>query len=444
MCKVQSQSSEAERALICSLFLEAPPSDTNDNKLFKKYKERLRSVFSVVSENDFFDERNTEIYRAVKQLVEKNITPDFITISESISTNLRNYLLGLIEVLPAPINLQEYARIIKKHSLQRQADQLSAKRRILRVELDKASDDQKAKIRAEIDNLLQQEVEIYRQIRNLEEEQVIKRFTGQNISKPVLRCNGLFPEGHVCMLAGSAAAGKTYIALTFAVLYILETKKPALVWLSEDLNETEYRIDQMLNKVPLWYEHKDLIIENLYYVDEIPEPLITKDFGELSVNLRMYEKLKRYVNNFGFILLDPLSDFYGQEENNNTAARRFMNILKRLVYKTNKILLVTHHTNKIDIKIEQKDLETDNKVLITTLRRKVRGASAFIDAPRATLYVIDNIIAESQNKLQGRYLVAIKSNLRQQGVIKDEYGELGIWELPFAANEANIRVIRRG
>jgi len=444
MNKTQSQSIEAERALLCSLFLEAPPSDTEDKELFEKYKERLKGVFNIISENDFFDNRNSEIYKAVKQLIEKNITPDFITVSESIPTDLRNYLLGLTEVLPAPINLQEYARIIKRHSLQRQADQLSVKRRVLRVELDKASDDQKTEIRAEIDNLLQQEVEIYKQIQNLEEDQVVKRFTGQNIHKPILRCNGLLPQGHVSMLAGSAGAGKTYIALTFAVLYILETKKPALVWLSEDLNETEYRINQMLDKVPLWHEHKDLIIENLYYVDEIPEPLITKDFGELSVNLRMYERLKRYINDFGFILLDPLADFYGQEENNNTAARRFMNILKKLVYKTDKILLVTHHTNKIDVKIEQKDLEMDNQVLITTLRRKVRGASAFIDAPRTTLYVIDNIITESQNNLQGRYLVAIKSNLRQQGVIKDEYGEPAIWELPFTANEVDVRVIRRG
>jgi len=438
---VKSQNIEAERALLCTMLLIAPSTDA-EKDLFVKYKERLeREVFNIISENDFFDKRNAELFRAVRQVVERDIVPDILTVGEAIDRNLKQYLLSIADFIPAPINLREYARIIKKHSFQRQADEISAKKRVLRHELESASDEEKRRIRAEIDALLSQEIEIYRQIQELEESTVIKKFTGQDIHKPVLRCNGLLPEGYVSMLAGSAGTGKTYIALTLTVLYILETKRPALVWLSEDLSETEYRINQMLQKVPLWKEYRDIIMSNLYYVDEIPDPLLIKEYGELGVNIRMFEKLKRYISDFGFTLLDPLTDFFGQEENNNTAARMFMNTLKKFVYKTDKILLVTHHTNKINVNISESDIENNDQKIIAELRKKVRGASAFIDAPRTTLYLIDTIIAKSENDLQGRYLVTIKSNLKEQGVVQDEYKKPAVWEMPFTLkNEIEVKV----
>ena len=345
----------------------------------------------------------------------------------------------MIDYLPIPINLSEYAKNIKKHSLQRQADEINAKRRVLRGELDTSGDNEKERIRSEIDALLQQEAEIYRQIQELSEGAVVKKYTGENIRPPVLRCSGLLPEGHVSMLAGAAGTGKTYIALTLASLYILETKKKALVWLSEDLSETEYRISQMLAKVPLWQEKKEQILENLRYIDDIPEPLLTKEYGTLETNIRMQEKMQRYIANFGFVLLDPLTDFYGQEENNNTAARRFVNVLKSLVYKTDKILLVTHHTNKVSLQVDLDEIDKKTN----ELRQKVRGASAFIDAPRTTLYLLDSIVARSRNNLQSRFLATIKTNMSRNGVIRDNFGEPMYWELPFDSKDSseNIREI---
>ena len=435
--RTQSQNIEAERALLCSLLLEAPPS--GDRELFDIYRERVdESVFSLVEADDFFDKRNAKIFKAIKQVIERGVTPDFITVSEALQDlSLRSYLIGLTEFLPAPINLREYAKIVKKHSLQRQADALSAKRRVLRQELVGSDDDEK--IRGEIETLLQQEIEINRQILDLSESLAIRKFTGQTVRRPILRCNGLLPEGHVSMLAGSAATGKTYIALSFAALYILETRKPALIWLSEDLSETEYRIGQMLEKVPLWRDNKDLIIDKLRYVEDIPDPLLIKEFGALDVDIRALNRLKRYVQDFGFILLDPLTDFFGQDENNNTAARRFMNVLKKLVFGTDKIILLTHHTNKADILVPDNLQEID----VFELRRKIRGASAFIDAPRTTLYLLHNISIKTQNGLVGKYLVNIKSNVAKTGVVTDEMGKPVAWELPFTGDsvEGNLSVI---
>lgn len=433
--QVASQSIEAERSVLCSIFLEAPTTIA-EKDVFKTYKERMQTiVFSALNEDDFFDERNAQIYKAVKQVIEKNVVPDFITVGELVDKSLMNYLLDLINFLPAPINLKEYVKIVKKHSLQRQADLLVEKRHILRREIENGDDE---KIMAEIESILQQEIEVNRQITELTSNLVVKRFTGQNIRRPVLRCNGLFPEGHVCMLAGSAGTGKTYIALTLAALYIFETKRKALIWLSEDLSETEYRISQMLENVKLWREHKDLIVENLRYVEDIPDPILTKEYGTLDVDAKALSKLSKFVHDFDFILLDPLTDFYGQEENNNTAARRFMNTLKKLVFSTNKIILLTHHTNKVEV--SNTKLSNFDKIDVYELRRKIRGASAFIDAPRVTLYLLHNIVMKTPSGLQGRYLVNIKSNVSKTGIVRDLNGIPVEWEIPFKYDDTVVSV----
>lgn len=432
--EVRSQNVEAERALLCTIFLSAPKSG---DEVPDWRKQLEKDVFGILQEDDFFDERNAKIYSAVRSCVEKGVVPDFVTVGENIAD--KPYLLGLIDYLPVPVNLSEYAKSVKKHSLQRQADEINAKRRVLRGELDTSADNEKEHIRSEIDALLKQEAKIYRQIQELSEGAVVKKYTGENIRPPVLRCSGLLPEGHVSMLAGAAGTGKTYIALTLAALYTLETKKKALVWLSEDLAETEYRISQMLAKIPMWQEKKEQILENLRYIDDIPEPFLTKEYGTLETNVRMQEKMQRYIADFGFILLDPLTDFYAQEENNNTAARRFMNVLKSFVYKTDKILLVTHHTNKVSLQIENID-EIDKKT--NELRQKVRGASAFIDVPQTTLYLLDSIIARSKNNLQSRFLATIKTNMSRNGVVRDNFGEPMYWELPFNSKDLRSENIR--
>ncbi len=425
---VQSQNIEAERAVLCSIFLKAP--ETKEH--FKAYKQKLeRDVFSLLDESDFYDERNAQIYSAIRRVIDRGTIPDFITVSEILDKKLVGYLLSITDFLPAPVNLREYVKIVKKHSLQRQADLLATKRKLLRQELETNDDE---RIREEIEAILQKEIEINKQLADLLESLVIKRYTGEGIRKPVLRCNGLLPEGHVSLLAGSAATGKTYIALTLTALYILETKRPALIWLSEDLSETEYRLSQMFENVELWRKHKDLIIQNIRYVEDIPEPLLTKEYGALDVNMKALGKLKRYISDFNFILLDPLTDFYGQEENNNTAARRFMNVLKRLVFQTDRIILLTHHTNKADVAIPE-DLE---KIDVYELRRKIRGASAFIDAPRTTLYLLHNVTVQSSSGLSAKYLVNIKSNVARTGIVSVN-GEPVKWEIPFPYNESGVK-----
>ena len=434
---IKKHSIEAEMSLLSSILMEAPMSAPPEarNDVIRIYSERMKNkIFNILDAEDFYDRRNAIIYQTIKHLIESGTVPDFVILSERVKDeSARAHLFSLTDYLPVPINLEEYAKIVKKYSLIRKLENVEKERNILIRELKSETDpDIASEIRAKLDELAQLSISINEQIENIEKESVIKKYREEDEKPPVLRCYGLLPEGYACVLAGSSGTGKTYIALTLAALYILETKKPALVWLSEDLSESSYRIGQMFRNVQLWKENRALLEENLMYVEKLPEPLIVKEFGTISVNTKMLSSLKKYIRDFGFIVLDPLSNFYGQEENNNTMMRMFMNAIQSLVFKTNKIILLTHHTGKVKMDITESNL---HNLDVQDLRNAVRGASSLIDATRVTLFVIHSVNARSKNGLQARYVVNVKSNVSRTGLVVGPDGEIEKFELPFAYKE---------
>lgn len=438
---VKKQSIESEMCLLSSILLEAPSSSPpgDEDAIMKIYIDKVKSaVFDILSEDDFYDKRNAIIFKALKQIIDDHISPDFIILSERLTDkSLLPYLYSIIDYLPAPINLKEYAKIIKKCSLIRKLELIETERNLLIKDLKNESDPSTSvKIRSKLDELAQLSIETNEKIDKIDKESVIKEYKEEDEQPPILRCYGLLPEGYACVLAGSSGTGKTYIALTLAAMYILETKKPALVWLSEDLRESSYRIGQMFKNVPLWQENEELIKENLRYIEKLPEPLILKEFGTISINTAMLSDLKKYIRDFGFIVLDPLSNFYGQEENNNTTMRMFMNAIQSLVFKTDKIILLTHHTGKVKMDITENNIQS---IDIHDLRNAVRGASSLIDATRVTLFVVHTIKAKSKNGLQSRYVVNIKSNVSKTGLVTSPDGTLEKFELPFIYKEEEGR-----
>ena len=98
---------------------------------------------------------------------------------------------------------------------------------------------------------------------------------------------------------------------------------------------------------------------------------------------------------FDFIILDPLIAFFGGDENNNSQAREFMNLLTEWADKEDKAILVVHHNNK-------------------SVTGGIRGASAFVDAVRLQyqLYLPSELNEEN----------LLPSNYRIIKVIKDNWG----------------------
>ncbi len=115
--RVYPQSIEAERALLCSLFL--------DNS-------RIGEVLEIISEDDFFDEKNSSIFKILKELYADGVPFDFITVTNAIKEKglegkvPNDYVLGLTEFLPAPANTKYYAEIIKKKAILRRLISMSS------------------------------------------------------------------------------------------------------------------------------------------------------------------------------------------------------------------------------------------------------------------------------------------------------------------------------
>jgi replicative DNA helicase len=110
----------------------------------------------------------------------------------------------------------------------------------------------------------------------------------------------------------------------------------------------------------------------------------------------LFYKLKHTLRDFDFIILDPLIAFYGGDENNNSQAREFMNLLAEWADKEDKAILVVHHNNK-------------------SVTGGIRGASAFVDAVRLQYELLTN----ENNKENTELLPAGHRTIK---IVKDNWG----------------------
>jgi replicative DNA helicase len=126
------------------------------------------------------------------------------------------------------------------------------------------------------------------------------------------------------------------------------------------------------------------IYQELNYCNFSITDNIAKHFVEYDKNRNLKEsnfffEFKKAMKDYNIICLDPLIAFFGGDENSNTEARFFMNLLNDWCKKENKTILMIHHHNKGE-------------------NNSVRGASAFIDAVRIH-YTINKIENNSTDRL---------------------------------------------
>ncbi|AME10050.1 MULTISPECIES: replicative DNA helicase [Gemella] len=89
--------------------------------------EKLVEVKAAVEVEDFYDERNKDVYSAILRLDEAEITPDTTTIFEEINdsgafrtSNASLYIVELYDVTPSTRNIMHYATLVKRYSIYRE------------------------------------------------------------------------------------------------------------------------------------------------------------------------------------------------------------------------------------------------------------------------------------------------------------------------------------
>ena len=200
------------------------------------------------------------------------------------------------------------------------------------------------------------------------------------------------PIRTVSLVTAPGGTGKSWFVQQLAIRAIEEGKiKKAFLWLSEDPKEiSKNRFNKVFDKV---LKLEDTSIKSKIDISDSPTiQFLYDDQRKVEVS-PLFSHFKVKLQAYDLIILDPLIAFYGTDENNNSSARRFMQLFTDWANKENKTIIFIHHSTKN-----------------TT---QSRGASAFVDAVR-TVYEID--------KIRDKDGKAKESNKRVIKLTKDNYG----------------------
>ncbi|QOP46764.1 AAA family ATPase [Sulfurimonas paralvinellae] len=206
------------------------------------------------------------------------------------------------------------------------------------------------------------------------------------------------PVRTVSLVTAPGGTGKSWFVQQLAIRAINEgIIKKAFLWLSEDPKEiSKNRFTKVFEKV---LKLKDNSIKSKIDISDSPTiQFLYDDQRKVEVS-PLFSHFKAKLQSYDLIILDPLIAFYGTDENNNSSARRFMQLFTDWANKENKTIIFIHHSTKN-----------------TT---QSRGASAFVDAVR-TVYEIDKIRDKEGNE-QDTHKRIIK-------LTKDNYGISNILE----------------
>ena len=206
------------------------------------------------------------------------------------------------------------------------------------------------------------------------------------------------PKKAITMLSANGGSGKTFLAIQLALKLSSEGKK-VLLWLSEDDKGIVKHRSKMIKDRVL--KNSDIDSSNIDIIDEMPPHLNTKN----------YKELEELFCKYNVVVLDPLIAFFGGEENNNSQARFFMNLLNKIAKINLQSILLIHHSTKPS---------KDNAA-------RTRGAGAFIDAVRLS-YEIQNIDDDDVDNNKKRVAIT-KDNYGVKHIVNADYVDVDV--LPF-------------
>lgn len=210
---------EAEVYVLGSAFL--------DNQLVSGYIGKL-------VEDDFYDNRNKLIYRAMTNLYNQNKKIEIITVTEelkkygaNVDDNFRVYLIDLVEAVPSTATTNLYVGIVEEKSLERKllkdmqdiSDDILSSRLNFNDVLDKTEDKLVNIIRkrrtSQIMGIDRASTIVYEQIQKYTENK--SELTGLNTGYECLNKTTLgFQKGDLMILAARPSVGKSTYAINLA------------------------------------------------------------------------------------------------------------------------------------------------------------------------------------------------------------------------------------
>ena len=343
----------------------------------------LDKYHSKINKKLFYIHSHTKIIDLILMLHKEDKIIDEVIISSLLDNKYEEDLLRIMVTNPIS-RLDDYLEILQD---------LSIKRDMLALAIDikeaVATNSSGVSLQAKVNQITEDmsksnKLEIFEinNIKKIEDKEV------EFICKKWLP----FPIRTVSLLTAPGGSGKSWLVQQLAIRAIEEgIIKKAFLWLSEDPKEiSKNRFNKVFNDV---LRYKDESIKDKIDISDSPTiQFLYDDQRKVEVS-PLFAHFKVKLQEYDLIILDPLIAFYGTDENNNSSARRFMQLFTDWANKENKTIIFIHHSTKN-----------------TT---QSRGASAFVDAVR-TVYEID-IIKNKDGEVES-------TNKRIIKLTKDNYG----------------------
>ena len=171
----------------------------------------------------------------------------------------------------------------------------------------------------------------------------IKSASKMKTKKPKVYCKNYLPllGGSVTMLVSNGGTGKSFCAIRMAMTYVAENpEKKAVLWLTEDSEgENASRFARLISE----FKHDAKFFhDRIFFICSEPIRFTKLEDGN-AVLTRDFLDIKLKLSDYNMIVLDPLLQFNGCDENSNTHAGVLMGAFKNWTAHEGKELLLLHH-----------------------------------------------------------------------------------------------------
>jgi RecA-family ATPase len=374
-----------------------------------------RQVYDAVSgkitASDFYFVAHIWIFKIFGELAADGKPPELIFAHPDADEKLSDfggvkYLAKLIETVPTTTNAWAYASLILECSVSRRVAAFGAQL------IDSANKNSQdiisliAQAKIEIDRL----GDIAKPGDTLwwePDTASVEKFITTRPPPREMIIPGLLPAGIVAILAAEGGTGKSYasiqmgicVALGLPLFGMYQTGEPSgvlIVFAEESVDEIWRRVYYLFHFMV--GERQDLpalealLVKNLHIKSMLGEDcLMTVLDGNVCKKTDLPERLVAVTKAYQcvrLLILDPIANMNGGEENNNSHATIFIQVLSWVGLQLGGVsILAVHHTNKASA-AEQ-----------GLTQGAIRGAGAFVNAAR--LAILMRRAAESDEKRLG-------------------------------------------
>ena len=161
--------------------------------------------------------------------------------------------------------------------------------------------------------------------------------------RPTVYCKKFLPllGRSISMLVSQGGTGKSFCSIKIAIIYVLENEgRKAVLWLTEDSEGECY--DRYNRLVAEQEKPKDFFNKRISFITSPPQRITKLEDGN-AILTKEYLEIKLLLAEHSLIILDPLLQFNGCDENSNTHAGVLMGELKSWANIEDKEILLLHH-----------------------------------------------------------------------------------------------------